>query len=186
MGLESENKESALQRGFSKGLQPIMLSTSTHVFSEIYIHLNWHCKDDRPSITPRLKDPLYLDLEEYCNKSKGIKFFGVGGTDDHVHLLIQMEPHVCLAEWVGKIKGSSSHELNRQAGLMALEWQRGYGAVSFARRDLPAVQKYVANQAQHHQKGTANKILENFGQYMEIVQEEEPEYSSNPFELVDD
>jgi len=163
-----------------------MLSTSSHVFSEIYIHLNWHCKDDRPLIGPRLHDSLYEHLEQYCAKAKGIKFFGAGGTDDHVHLLVQMEPHICLAEWVGQIKGSSSHELNHEAGLMVLEWQRGYGAVSFARRDLPAVQKYVANQVRHHQKGTYNKTLENFGQYMEIVQDDESDYSTNPFEMIDD
>ena len=160
-----------------------MLSTSSHVFSEIFIHLNWHCKEDRPLIGPPLKNPLDAHLEDYGNKTKGIKFFGVGGTSDHVHLVIQMEPFICLADWVGKIKGASSHEMNKAAGLAVLEWQRGYGAVSFARRDLKAVLAYVARQEEHHQRGTANATLENFGQYMETVQEEEEEaYGLSPFE----
>jgi hypothetical protein len=36
----------SLQRGFSKGFP--MLSTSTHVYSEIYLHLNWHTKNNAP------------------------------------------------------------------------------------------------------------------------------------------
>ncbi len=146
-----------------------MLSTSTHVFSEIYIHLNWHCAEDRPMIVPRLKAPLCDFIENYCQKTKGIKCFGLNGIENHLHLVIQMEPDICLAEWVGKVKGASSHEMNRKNGMTVLDWQRGYGAVSFAGRDMPSVLKYVANQAEHHQQKTWNPTLENFGQFMEKI-----------------
>ena len=58
-----------------------MLSTSTHVYSEIYIHLNWHCAKDSPMIFPTMKDPLYGFLENYCQKTKGIQYLGLGGSD---------------------------------------------------------------------------------------------------------
>ena len=144
-----------------------MLSTTSHVYSEIFIHLNWHCKSNYPFIHPELEPALYAYVENYCNKTKGIQFFGIGGTQDHIHLVIQMEPLVCLADWVGKVKGASSHDLNLQLGKASLSWQRGYGALSFARRDMKGVLRYVANQKDHHAKGSINEVMERYGEYLE-------------------
>jgi putative transposase len=156
-----------------------MFSTSTHVYSEIYIHLNWHTKESRPFITPQAKPALYDYLENYCNKTKGIEFLGLGGIANHIHLAIQIEPFICLADWIGQIKGSSSHEIKTLANLTTFEWQRGYGALSFARRDLKNILAYLATQEHHHQQGTCNPTMENFGQYMETVQEEDEAYGSS-------
>jgi hypothetical protein len=41
-----------------------------------------------------------------------------------------------------------------------LEWQTGYGVVSFGTKDLPWVQAYVRNQREHHAKGTTAERLE--------------------------
>ena len=35
-----------------------------------------------------------------------------------------------------------------------LDWQAGYGVVSFGTKDLPWVINYVQNQRQHHAAGT--------------------------------
>ncbi|MDX9973065.1 MAG: IS200/IS605 family transposase [FCB group bacterium] len=137
---------------------------STHVFSEIYIHLNWHCKDDRPLIVPELEPALHEYIESYCRMVKGIHFKGVGGTEDHVHLLFQMEPFVTLSDFIGRVKGASSHEMNVRFGKAALDWQRGYGVVSFAARHLPGLMGYVEHQKEHHRCGTVRDLLEAHGE----------------------
>jgi REP element-mobilizing transposase RayT len=151
-----------------------MLSTSSHVFSELFVHLNWHCKADQPMITPDLEARLYEHIERYCKKCKGVKFISVGGTPTHVHLLIQYEPFICLADWMGKVKGGSAHEMNKKASRVVLQWQRGYGAVSFGRHDLGGLTRYVREQKQHHAtgRGKLNKTLELFGTFMETEYEE--------------
>ena len=84
---------------------------SGHIFSEIYLHLNWHCHNDKPMIKPKIESSLHELLEQYCRKVKGIHFERVGGTETHVHWRFQMEPFVLLSDFVGKIKGGSSHEI---------------------------------------------------------------------------
>ena len=133
---------------------------SSHNFSEIYLHLNWHCKDDEPMILPEIQGRLYEIIKEYCRKVKGIHYEGIGGTEDHVHLAFQMEPFVPLSDFIGKIKGASSHEVNKVFGAGTLKWQRGYGIVSFSKKHLPGILSYVENQAGHHKGGTTNKVLE--------------------------
>jgi len=41
-----------------------------------------------------------------------------------------------------------------------LDWQEGYGVVSFGTRDLPWVIEYVRQQEQHHRDGTVQDRLE--------------------------
>jgi len=125
---------------------------SAHGFNEIFIHLNWHCFKDRPLIKPEIEGWLHSHFKDYCARVRGVHYQGSGGTEDHVHLLIQMEPFVLLSEFVGKLKGSSSHDANRKFGPDSLTWQRGYGAVSFSRKHLSSVLDYVARQKEHHQR----------------------------------
>ena len=158
-----------------------MLSTSTHVYSEIHLHLNWHTKNNAPFLRGEKEIRTHAFLRDYCEQSKGIRFLGLGGTEDHVHLLIQMEPFVTLSDWVGKIKGTCSHAINEEfgrgagrgagqasggaAGRTSLQWQRGFGAVSFGLHDLKALERYVGGQEEHHGKGKINATLERFGDF---------------------
>jgi putative transposase len=60
------------------------------------------------------------------------------------------------------LKGSSSHEANRQfgPGRKVLEWQSGYGVVSFGTQHLPWVMAYIRNQKEHHARGSVEERLE--------------------------
>jgi hypothetical protein len=53
-----------------------------------------------------------------------------------------------ISRWIGQLKGGASHDVNHQAGNRqpVLEWQAGYGAVSFEKGDLRWVVNYIRNQ----------------------------------------
>ncbi|NQU45410.1 transposase [bacterium] len=137
---------------------------SSHVFSEIFLHVNWHCKDNAPSINEDIETELHDYILNYCRKLKGFHPYGIGGTADHIHLVFQYEPLAQLDACLGQIKGASSHEMNSQHGSGTLHWQRGYGIVSFARSHLAPVLQYAANQKKHHTDGTINPALEKHGE----------------------
>jgi hypothetical protein len=46
------------------------------------------------------------------------------------------------------------------ANRQVLQWQSGYGVVSFGRKDLQWVQAYVRNQREHHSNNDAQDRLE--------------------------
>jgi hypothetical protein len=52
--------------------------------------------------------------------------------------------------------------VNQAAGRKqkVLEWQAGYGVVSFGTGDLPWVIEYVRNQREHHARATVHDRLE--------------------------
>jgi putative transposase len=67
-----------------------------------------------------------------------------------------------ISEFIGQLKGGSSHDVNQAIGLRqkVLEWQTGYGVVSFGTRDLDWVIEYVRNQREHHARGAVHDRLE--------------------------
>ena len=53
---------------------------SSHVFHEIYLHFNWHTKDDLPLLTSDLEPLVHDYLRQRCRQTKGVYFHGIGGT----------------------------------------------------------------------------------------------------------
>jgi REP element-mobilizing transposase RayT len=133
---------------------------SSHVFHEIYLHFNWHTKSDHPLITPTIEPLIHQHISDRCRRTKGVYFHGIGGTATHLHLAVNIDPSICISDLVGEIKGASSHDLNKHKRYKALEWQRGFGVVSFGKRQLPWVLEYIARQKEHHAKGTIHRRLE--------------------------
>jgi hypothetical protein len=67
---------------------------------------------------------------------------------------------ITISDLVGELKGASSHDLNKVHRMKRLQWQRGFGMASYGRKQLPWVQRYIANQKQHHAERTTELRLE--------------------------
>src|SRR5438132_9188969 len=132
---------------------------STRAYSEINLHFTWHVKESAPIIAAEIEPRLYRYIRSYALQTKGLIFHEIDGTETHVHIAITIPPTVLLSDWIGKIKGSHyvNHEL---ANRKLLDWQTGYGVVSFGTKDLQWVVSYIRNQKEHHKKGTAVECLE--------------------------
>ena len=135
---------------------------SSHVYHEIFLHLNWHTKENRALLRGEVERRTYEMLRDKCLGAKGAYLHGLGGTDDHVHLAVSIEPLVTISELVQNLKGGSAHEVNRRVGRKVLEWQRGYGVVSFGKGHLEWVLDYIRNQREHHACGRLEERLEFF------------------------
>ena len=131
-----------------------------HVYHEIYLHITWHTKDDSPLLVPSLEPRVHDVLRERCHQTKGVYLHGINGTPTHIHLAVNIEPHVTISDLVGELKGFCSHEINKQESMKRLEWQRGFGVVSFGKMNLPWVQTYIARQKEHHAAGTLEDRME--------------------------
>ena len=71
-------------------------------------------------------------------------------------------PTLLISDWVGKLKGASSHYVNhRLLNRKVIDWQAGYGVVSFGTKDLEWVTRYIRNQKEHHRKSTTCESARN-------------------------
>jgi putative transposase len=130
-------------------------------YSEINLHLVWHVKDNQPALSDEIRAPLYRYLRGRALQQTGVFWHDVGGTNDHVHIAVSVPPTLMPSELIGELKGASAHYINHEiANRKILEWQTGYGVVSFGTKDLPWVLEYVRNQPKHHADGTTFERLE--------------------------
>jgi len=105
--------------------------------------------NDSPILIPSLEPLVHTIVTDRCHQAKGVYFHGINGTPTHVHLAINIEPHVTVSALVGELKGYCTHEVNEQQRMTRLQWQRGFGVVSFGKMNLPWVQDYIARQKEH-------------------------------------
>ncbi len=131
-------------------------------YSEINLRLTWHTKESLPLLTADVEPLAHRHIRQKVTSTEGAFVHEVGGTETHVHVVVTVAPTLLITEFVGQLKGFSSHEVNRQLGLRAktLQWQAGYGVVSFGTGDLDWVRRYVRNQREHHAQGRVHDRLE--------------------------
>ena len=99
-------------------------------------------------------------LRGKCINTPGVYVHEIGGIENHVHMAISIAPTITISEFVGQLKGASSHEANQKLGHKVLDWQTGYGVVSFGTKDLEWVRGYVRNQRERHARGELEDRLE--------------------------
>ena len=118
------------------------------VFSLKY-HIVWCPKYRRPvlvnDIAERLKEILYDKAKEFDMKIDALEIM-----PDHVHLFLEAEPTLCVAEIVNRLKGSSSRLLRQEFKTLRSRlptlWSRSYNAGSVGNVSEKTVQKYIENQ----------------------------------------
>ncbi|HZN11031.1 MAG TPA: IS200/IS605 family transposase [Blastocatellia bacterium] len=132
-----------------------------NVYAEINLHFIWHTKLNAPVLTEVIENRFHHYLKHRVLETEGARFHEIGGAEDHVHLAVSVPPTLQISEWVGRLKGASAHYINHEiANRKLLEWQDGYGVVSFGTRDLPWVVSYIQHQREHHARGTTHVRLE--------------------------
>ena len=76
----------------------------------------------------------------------------VGGTDDHVHLLVRLSATHRLADFMRELKKASSIWVHEDMSLPDFAWQEGYAAFTVSASAVDEVRRYIENQEEHHRE----------------------------------
>jgi putative transposase len=135
---------------------------SRNYYAEINLHMVWHTKQSLPLLTPEIEAFTHRYLRGRLINTPGAYVHEIGGTDNHVHLVVSVAPTITISTLIGELKGASAHEANKQFPQRGkvLHWQTGYGVVSFGPKDLPWVVRYAQRQREHHARGQVYDRLE--------------------------
>ena len=135
---------------------------SHNCYSEVNLHIVWHTKGSSPLLKPDIESWTHRWLKQRLVNTHGVFLHQIGGTENHVHLAVSIAPTILISEFIGQLKGASSHETNQHFRMRGkvLQWQSGYGVVSFGTRDLDWVRDYIRNQRRHHKQGKVYDRLE--------------------------
>ena len=119
----------------------------------LFVHYIWSTWQRMPLVTPNIEKRVYESIVVKCRELKS-EPIAVGGTMDHVHLLVQIAPVISVARLAQEAKGASSHLVTHQlAPSTFFKWQGGYGALTVDEASLPRLSTYIKNQKTHHEQG---------------------------------
>ena len=148
-----------------------------HYYAEINLHITWHTKGSSPVLEPKVEAIVHHYLRGKCINTPGVYIHEIGGIETHVHLCLSVQPTIAISDFIGQLKGASSHDVNQKLGQKVLEWQAGYGVVSFGTRDLKWVVEYVKNQRERHANG---KIVDRLERWSPLDDAAEAERREGP------
>ena len=81
-----------------------------------------------------------------------MKALGVGGMEDHVHILLSLPSSLSIADAMRDIMSASSRWMRETCAMENFEWQEGYGAFSVGWSQVSATPAYIARQEEHPRK----------------------------------
>jgi REP element-mobilizing transposase RayT len=123
-----------------------------NTYTQIYIHAIFAVEGRQSLIAPEHKIEIYKYMTTVVQNQKN-KVMAINGLPDHVHLLIGLNPDIALSHLVRDAKAAASNLINDKRWVRAhFNWQKGYGAFSYSKSQVPRVAKYIEDQERHHAK----------------------------------
>jgi len=118
-------------------------------YTRILVHCVFSTKGRRPQISEPEKLWSYL---RGIARNRGADILAIGGTNNHVHVLLALPSSLTIAQLMRDLKANSSRNLNEQTSGFA--WQDGYAAISVSPSQVDTVRRYIEQQESHHGKRT--------------------------------
>ena len=117
-----------------------------------WLHCVFSTKERRPLITPPLQERLWPFMGGIARQNR-MKAIEIGGTPDHVHILLSLPATLSIAQALQLLKGASSrwvHETFPEH--RRFQWQEKYGAFGVSVSLLDQTIRYIQGQEQHHRR----------------------------------
>ena len=134
-----------LRNGFSVARKDPM----SHTYISHLLHVVFSTKERRNAIPAGTHERLWSFLGGIARKN-GFKAIAIGGTSNHIHILLSLPATMPLAKAVQLIKGASSKWMNDLGHIFA--WQEGYGAFTVGVSGQAGTIRYINSQEEHHRK----------------------------------
>lgn len=102
---------------------------------------------------PVLQSPVDVRLKELFERIAGDRELMLHAMEimpDHVHLFVEADPTLCVAELVNRLKGVSSRVLRQEFPFLRSRlptlWSRSYFAATVGAVSEATIQRYIENQ----------------------------------------
>lgn len=120
-------------------------------FSNLLIHLVFSTKYRNPVINQDMEPELYIVMKGIA-RNMNTHAIEIGGTEDHVHILLVLPRTGIISDTVRNIKSYSSRWVKEKDPAQSnFSWQRGYAAFSVSYSSRNKVIEYIRMQKKIHE-----------------------------------
>jgi putative transposase len=143
-----------------------------NTYSQIHIQAVF-AVDGRLRLIPKQHK---IELEKYITgivQGEGQKLLAVNCMPDHTHIFFGLRPQKAIADLLRVVKAESSRFVTDKDLIRGkFDWQEGYGAFSYCRREVNTIVRYVMNQEEHHRRLSFNEEYRSFLEEFQIPYDE--------------
>ena len=143
-----------------------------HTYRSHFFHLFWSTKLRQNLITSEVQNRLYHYIGGLIKSMEG-RLVEIGGTENHVHLLIGLNKVALLEDLVRTAKARSTLWVRQTfPQKQYFGWQQGYGSFSVSFSQLDVLINYIRNQEEHHKTESFEDEFTSFLRKMQIQYDE--------------
>ena len=141
-----------------------------HSYISFHVHYVFSTKDRRKIISPEIRERLWAYMGGIARENK-TKALAIGGTSDHVHILLALPSTISVAKAMQLIKGGSSKWVSEIfPEIHQFAWQEGYGDFSIGVSGIDDTIAYIQTQDEHHRTRTFQE------EFLAFLKKHEVEY----------
>ncbi|HZK93286.1 MAG TPA: transposase [Prolixibacteraceae bacterium] len=134
-------------------------------FISCLMHVVVGTHGQRSFLTAEVRSQLSTYLTVVA-KSKGMKLVALGGTENHLHVLLALPSKLSVESAILPLKQSSTTWIRQNfEALRAFSWATGFAAFSISRSQLDSTLLYIQNQEQYHWKKSFQEEYKDFLNY---------------------
>ncbi len=120
-------------------------------YTQLYVHIIFAVRGEESKLNYYKQLEVYGFIENLIYEM-GHKMLIANGPEDHIHILVKINPSISIADLVREIKRQSSFFINHHIlKCHGFNWQEGYSAFTHTRSQVNAVYKYIEKQKEYHQ-----------------------------------
>ncbi len=125
-----------------------------NTYTSLHYHFVFSTKHREPWILQAQQQRIWAYLGGIAREN-AMKAMMIGGTENHVHLLLGIPPTLAVSKAVQWVKGGSSAWIKENCpGMRGFAWQDGYGAFTVSKSHVAEVSEYIRTQPEHHRVKT--------------------------------
>lgn len=141
-----------------------------NAYTQLFVQVVYAVKGRQNFILPGHRETLQRYTTGVLQNDKH-KMLAVFYMPDHVHFLVGLNPDIGISKMVLDVKRATTNFINEQRLTPShFNWQKGYGAFSYSKSQVPDVVRYILEQEKHHRKRTFRE------EYPDILKKVEIEY----------
>ena len=112
-------------------------------------------------MTGKNKQKVREIVKSLIINSPQMLYVSIGGTADHIHVLLYSKSTISVAQIAQKLKGTSSDLIKKNKLFpFRFAWQHEYGCVTVDKGNLESVKHYIKAQEEYHTNFNLNLHLE--------------------------
>ena len=134
----------------------------SNTYTQLFIQIVFAVKGRQSLIPKQHQDTLHKYMTAVIQNDKH-KLLSIFCMPDHTHILVGINPDISISEMVQDVKRASTNFINDHRLIKThFNWQKGFGAFSYSKKQVPNVIKYILGQEEHHKKKTFQQEYHEF------------------------